>query len=268
MTKLEIELLASFKNPRVQQLRSLLSQKEMRTDAGVFVTEGIRLGEEVLNSGVIPKTIFFTSGVSSRGKDIVDKALHLGVEGFELTPEVMNRVSETETSQGVLLVVPQDLRPLPSHPSLVLVLDQLRDPGNAGTILRSAAAAGVEAVLLTPGTVDLYMPKVVRSAMGAHFRLCIHQMTWTEIVAYCRHDAKNLLQILLADSSAGSRLWETDLKTPLALVIGGEAEGASREGVDAADSRVHIPMPGQFESLNAGVAASILLFEILRQRSL
>lgn len=267
MTTLKTDSLTSFQNPRIQQLRNLLSQKEARSAAGVFITEGVRLGEEVLNSGVTPKTVFFSANVSSRGMVLVEHFRELGVEVLGLDPVLMNRVSETETSQGLLLVVPQNLIPLPQVPSLVLVLDQLRDPGNAGTILRSAAAAGVEAVFTTPGTVDVYSPKVVRSAMGAHFHLCISNQNWSDINAYFQKDPQHRIAVLLADSSADCTMWETNLRDPLALVIGGEADGASQEGITSADARIHIPMPGNFESLNAGVAASVLLFEVLRQRS-
>lgn len=267
MTNLKFDPLSSFQNPRIQQLRNFLTQREARNASAVFVTEGVRLGEEVLNSGITPITVFFSANISSRGKVLVERCLQLGVEVLELDTSLMHRVSETETSQGLLLVIPQDQIPLPQAPSLVLVLDQLRDPGNAGTILRSAAAAGVEAVFITPGTVDVYSPKVVRSAMGAHFHLCISNKKWPEITAYFKQESGNQLTILLADSHAGSTMWESNLKDPIALVIGGEADGASMEGCAAADARIHIPMPGNFESLNAGVAASIILFEILRQRS-
>jgi len=260
-------IITSIKNPQVQQLRELLSRREPRLEANLFVTEGVRLAEEALASGILPTRVFWSSAISPRGKRSVDRALMLGCEGVELAPDLLDRISETENSQGIFLILPRLPVTLPAQPDLVLILDQVRDPGNAGTILRSAAAAGVSVVFVTPGTVDLYSPKVVRSAMGAHFRLVIEDANWNNIRAYCKHTVIPALPIFLADSGGGDNMWQTDMRQPLSLVIGGEADGASPEGRATADALVHIPMPGNFESLNAGVAASVLLFEILRQRS-
>ncbi len=260
-------MITSIKNPQVQQLRELLSRREARMEANLFVTEGVRLAEEALASGILPARVFWSSDISPRGKHCVESALERGCEVIELAPDLLDRISDTETSQGIFLIMPRQSAVLPTRTDLVLILDQVRDPGNAGTILRSAAAAGVSVVFVTPGTVDLFSPKVVRSAMGAHFRLVIKDADWSNIEAHCKHTVKPALTIYLADSGGGDNMWQTDMRQPLALVIGGEADGASPEGRAAVDALVHIPMPGNFESLNAGVAASVLLFEILRQRS-
>lgn len=262
----QAEIITSFKNPRIQHVRSLLSHTSTRKEENLFVTEGVRLAEEVLSAGINPQSIFYSTQVTERARELIQRCLTLGVTGYEVSPDVMNRISETETSQGVLMVVMRNVLPLPLSSDLVVVMDQIRDPGNCGTILRTAAAAGVKVIFFTPGSVDPYLPKVVRSGMGAHFRLCIRQADWTEIRNYCKPVSGISLQMLLAESSAGKSLWQVDLRSPLALIIGGEAEGASLEARQIADSLVHIPMPGGFESLNAGVAASILLFEIVRQR--
>ncbi len=267
MRPVQPQILTSIKNPHVQFVRELLSEKSVRTEQGLFVTEGLRLAQEVLDSCITPHSIFYSPQSSKRGQELVRRFLDKGVEGYEISPEVMNKVSDTETAQGILLILPQSAIPLSSAPNLVLILDQLRDPGNCGTILRTAAAAGVQLVFNTPGSADLFMPKVVRAAMGAHFRLSIRQANWPEILRFCRIESEFPLKLLLAEASGGNNLWQTNLRDPLALIIGGEAEGASQEARQAADDLIHIPMPGHFESLNAGVAASILLFEIVRQRT-
>ncbi|MEO7840377.1 MAG: RNA methyltransferase, partial [Anaerolineales bacterium] len=174
---------------------------------------------------------------------------------------LMKSLSETETPQGILAVLEIIQLPIPNYLNFVLIPDQIRDPGNLGTLLRTAASAGVQAVLLPPETTDAFAPKVLRSGMGAHFRLPIHAMTWDEIRAQT-----NSLQIFLADMD-GQSCWETDLRQPLALVIGGEAEGASNEARKLATQKISIPMVGNIESLNAGVAGSVLMFEVVRQRS-
>ena len=261
------QFISSTHNARVQQVRALLNQKSARTESGCFVVEGVRLAEEAAASGRLPMEVYFSQAVSERGRQLIVKMEAAGVETFELSESVLESLSATESSQGLLMLMPQSGTTLPVKCDFVLVLDQIRDPGNLGTILRSAAAAGVKAVLLPPGTADAYAPKVVRSGMGAHFRLAIHSAEWPEIIRYCRSQCNPPLKLLLAESGGGKDCWQTDLKAPIALVIGGEADGASQEARQAVDDLIYIPMPGNFESLNAAVAAGILLFEVVRQRS-
>jgi TrmH family RNA methyltransferase len=175
----------------------------------------------------------------------------------------MQSLSETETPQGILAVLALTNSPIPNSPNFLLIPDQIRDPGNLGTLLRTAAAAGVQAVLIPPETTDAFAPKVVRSGMGAHFRLPIHALTWEEIEQISK--SANL-QIFLADMD-GISCWETDLRQPLALIVGSEAEGASEQASKLANQQIGIPMMGKMESLNAGVAGSVLMFEVVRQKS-
>ncbi len=152
---------------------------------------------------------------------------------------------------------------LPVKLDFVLIADNLRDPGNLGTLLRSAAAAGAQAALLSPGCTDAFSAKVLRAGMGAHFRLPVLPLTWDEIRAACE---ENHLRVLLAESSGGVSCWESDLRSPLALLVGSEAEGASAEGKRSLRRPSISPCQGSSESLNAAIAASILLFEVVRQR--
>jgi TrmH family RNA methyltransferase len=142
-----------------------------------------------------------------------------------------------------------------------LILDLLRDPGNLGTILRSAEAAGVGQVILTPGTVDLYNPKVVRGGMGAHFRLAATHLDWAAASARAVGRA-----VWLADMAGERRYDEVDWTAPSSLIVGGEAEGYSQEAASLATGTVRIPMEGGAESLNAAMAATVILFEAARQR--
>ena len=149
---------------------------------------------------------------------------------------------------------------MPQSPNFILIPDQIRDPGNLGTLLRTADGAGVQTVFLPPETTDAFAPKAVRAGMGAHFRLSIQPKSWEEI-----HQLTEGLQVFLADMD-GRSCWETDFRQPLALIIGGEAEGASEEAQKLASQKVSIPMNGKIESLNAAAAGSVLLFEVVRQR--
>jgi TrmH family RNA methyltransferase len=172
-------------------------------------------------------------------------------------------LSETETPQGILAVLELTQLPIPSHPNFILIPDQIRDPGNLGTLLRTAAAAGVQVVLLPPETTDAFAPKVVRAGMGAHFRLPIRTLSWEEVGQVVRSAG---LQVYLADMN-GQSCWGTDLRQPVALVIGSEADGASEAARKLAHQKIAVPMKGNVESLNAGVVGSILMFEVVRQRS-
>jgi len=269
-------MITSLQNPRIQLVRKLQSQAKARRAANAFVVEGVRLCEEALQSAWPVSLVLHTADLSARGLKVVEGLAALGAELEQVSPEVMKSASDTETPQGLLAVLrlPHTSPALPEPPDFLLIPDGVRDPGNLGTILRTAAAAGVQAVLLPPGTTDPYTPKVLRSAMGAHFRLPLYSLDWEALCAYLsptRHQVAPA--IYLADASGGQAYTQADLRRPLALVIGGEAAGAGAEMAALAQARLHIPMPGgaeldrPVESLNAAVAAAILLFEVLRQRS-
>lgn len=259
--------LASFKNPKIQFVRELLSDSKTRAEAGLFVVEGVRLAEEAINSHLKPRTVYFSSTLSDRGGAIVRHCQEQSIEVLEMAPDLMDRLSDTETSQGILLTFPQETQPLPARADLVLIIDQLRDPGNMGTILRSAAAVAAGAVFIAPASVDPFMPKVVRAGMGAHFHLPVIRADWAQITHYCKEARTPPLRVFLAEAENGKNMWQADLSSPLALIIGSEAQGAGDQARALADEPVSIPMPGDFESLNAGVAASLLLYEIIRQRN-
>jgi len=259
-------VITSAHNPKIQQIRSLLSRRQERHQAQSFVIEGVRLAEEAIKNGWKPQSVFFTDQLSTRGKNLLDGFSQSGADVEEITPQLMESLAETEAPQGILAVFALRSLPMPDRLNFVLILDNLRDPGNLGTLLRTACAAGVQAVLLTPGTVDAFSPKVLRSGMGAQFRLPVLATAWDEIRAICQTHSNPPLKIFLAEGQEGVACWELDLRQPLGLIIGSEAEGASQQARQLAGSLVKIPMPGGSESLNAAVAGSILIFEIVRQR--
>ena len=258
-------MITSVHNPKIQAVRRLQAQVRERREAQAFIVEGVRLAEEVLQSNWVAQQVFFTSGLDERGTAVVEDFRGRDVLVEQVGETVMEAMCETETPQGLLVVVHQQVLPLPPSPDFVLVLDGLRNPGNLGTMLRSAAAAGVQGVLLAPGCVDAWSGKVLRAGMGAHFRLPIHSLGWPEIKGIVKNPSRSL-SVYLADSNGGIPYTRIDFRRPLALLVGGEAAGAGAEANGLADERVHIPMWGGSESLNAGVAASILLFEVVRQR--
>jgi TrmH family RNA methyltransferase len=256
-------VITSSQNARIKLVRALLGRAKERREANAFVAEGVRLVEEAFNSNWTFHFALHDESLSKRGQSLVESLTSRGVEVEGISESLMKSLSETETPQGILAVLELTQLPIPNRPDFILIPDQIRDPGNLGTLLRSAAATGVQAVLLPPETTDAFAPKVLRSGMGAHFRLPIHSMTWREI----EQAGKSAnMQIYLADMD-GDSCWEMDLHQPLALIVGGEAEGAGSEARKLANRKISIPMTGKMESLNAGVAGSVLMFEVVRQRS-
>ena len=255
-------MITSSQNAKIKLIRALQGRAKERRDLGVFVAEGVRLVEEAINSKWPIRFVLYDDTLGERGKLNVKRLTLSGVEVDEIPASMMKSLSETETPQGVLAVLELTNLPIPKLPTFLLIPDQIRDPGNLGTLLRSAAAAGVDAVLLPPETTDAFAPKVLRSGMGAHFRLPIQSATWDEIEQVGKLAG---LQVFLADMD-GQSCWETDLRQPLALIVGGEADGASESARRLATKSISIPMPGKAESLNAGVAGSVLMFEVVRQR--
>lgn len=255
-------VITSAQNAKVKLVRALLGRTKERRETGAFVVEGVRLVEEAEKRDWKFEIALYDKSLSERGTSLVERLASRQVEVEEVSESLMKTLSNTETPPGILAVLRVSTLPLSHSPDFLLIPDQIRDPGNLGTLLRSAAGAGVQAVLLPPETTDVFAPKVLRSGMGAHFRLPLRSMTWEEIEQISK--SANL-QIYLADMD-GTPCWETDLRQPLALIVGGEAEGASEAARSLADRRISIPMLEQVESLNAGVAGSVLMFEVLRQR--
>ena len=242
--------------------RGLLGRSKERRENEAFVAEGVRLVEEALRAKWPFRFVLAGESLRERGNALVAELQSRGVETEIVANNLMQSISETETSQGILAVLDHVQLPVPQALSFVLIIDQIRDPGNLGTLLRTAAAAGVQAVLLPPETAEAFAPKVVRAGMGAHFRLPIQSLTWDEI-----RTTTQGLKIHLADMEGSISCWQADFRSPLALIVGGEAEGASQPARELATTQVSIPMPGKSESLNAAVAGAILLFEVVRQRS-
>lgn len=256
-------MITSSQNSKLKLVRALMGRAKERREASAFVAEGVRLVEEAVNSNWGFQFVLYDETLNERGTLNVKRLKSLGVECEEVSPSLMKLLSDTETSQGILAIINLSPIPYPASPTFLLIPDQIRDPGNLGTLIRSADAAGVDAILIPPETTDPFAPKVVRAGMGAHFRLPILSMGWEEIKRVSESASQ---RVMLADME-GESCWETDLCPPLALIVGGEAEGASEQARKLASQKIKIPMAGETESLNAAVAGSVLMFEVMRQRS-
>lgn len=254
------EIISSPQNPKIQLVRSLLTQPSAIRKEKAFVAEGVRLVEEGFKERYPAQFILFSDQLSERGMELI-KSLSSSYETFQVDADLLRQLSDTETTQGILAVFDLNTIPLPTDPDFLVIADGIRDPGNLGTLLRTSEAAGVQGVLLSPGTTQAFAPKVVRAAMGAHFRLPILACSWDEIAHVCSE-----VTIYDADMQGAIPLWQADFKQPLAILIGSEAEGSGEQARNISSKSVHIPMPGRSESLNAGLAGAILIFEVVRQR--
>jgi len=255
-------MITSPHNPRLKRIRALAGRPKERREAGAFLAEGVRLIEDAHAAQWPFEYVLFSPETSKRGRKLIEQLTAEGVEVEEVQPEVLRTAVETESSQGLVAALKLRQLPLPPNPSFVLIPDRIRDPGNLGTLIRTAAAAGADAVLIPPETTDPFAPKVVRAGMGAHFRLTVAGIRWSEIRALLTG-----FNVFLADAGGQVSCWEADFKSKTALIVGGEAEGASQPAREVANVFVNIPMPGKIESLNAGVAGAVLMFEVVRQRN-
>jgi TrmH family RNA methyltransferase len=258
-------MITSVHNPRIKAARKLADRKE-RYAAGLLLAEGVRLIADAWQAGVHPTALFYDPAIvaaSPPAAELLADLARAGCDCQPCAPDVFATLTGTVTPQGVVAVLPLPLhQPLPQPLSFALVLDAVRDPGNAGTLLRSAAAAGVQTVIFGPQSVDPFNDKVLRAGMGAHFRVPLRICPTWQAVRGVLGDGPALY---LAEAAAPLAYDEVNWRAPGALIVGGEAQGAGAEA-RAAATPIAIPMHGAVESLNAAVAGSVILFEAARQR--
>lgn len=256
------EVIVSSANPLIKRIRSL-QRRKIRLQERAFIVEGVRAVEDELDAGLVPQAVVVRDDVPANAVPLVPR----GVPVRRVAARLFAELSEVPHPQGILAVAPMPEPAEIPDPSLgtaplIMVVDGVRDPGNLGTLLRSAAGAGVDHVVIAPETVDPYHPRAVRAAMGSHFRVPMSQRSWPELASTLRtYDV-----VGLADA-AGDAVYDTVRWTlPSAIVVGGEAFGPSAHASQLATVRVSIPLERGVESLNAGVAGSLLVFEAARQR--
>ena len=244
------EHISSRKNPLLQQVKKLLTSKKERETSGLFVADGTKLLAEAVKYYPDLHTVILSEGVDAQVPD--------SVRLVKVPEDVMASISPMETPQGALFICRMPKKtPFVPKPGMLL-LDGIQDPGNVGTILRTADALEVPVVLLE-GCADPYSHKVVRSSMGAVFRTPVIQTTWTEAKAACAQAGIPVGVTALSDRAKDLR--KADL-SKMAVVIGSEGRGVRQEILDAADAELIIPMNPRCESLNAAIAASIVMWEM------
>lgn len=263
------EKINSMTNSKIKQAAGLQNRKK-REKEGLFVAEGIRLAEMAVESSwnMVYALYMPDMGKQPRGQALLERLEHDGCPLYEVPGTVYRKASGTDTPQGILLVMEQQRYSLSELPvreaPLYVILDGVQDPGNAGTIIRTADAAGADAVILLRGTVDVFGEKAVRSSMGSLFHIPVCMDVAAEDLL--DFSAQRNMELLSAALDEHARpYWERDFRPGCAIVFGNEGSGVT-DSLLARTEHLYIPMYGRAESLNVGSSASILLYEAIRQR--
>lgn len=262
-------MISSTTNKQIKYVSALVKKAKTRREEDLFVAEGLRMCVEIPKDRI--HTLYMSESFA-KGKEA--NALKNGVRHVELvSDEVFRAMSDTQSPQGVLALVRQyhyelddvtKTRAESGKPALLMVLEHLQDPGNLGTILRAGEGAGITGLIMSRDTVDLYNPKVIRSTMGSVFRVPFY---YTDDLEQTVLDLKARGIRVFAAHLAGKNNYEQeDYTGNTAFLIGNEGNGLTEKLSNMADTWVKIPMAGKVESLNAAIAASILMFETARQR--
>ncbi len=244
-----------------------LHHKKGRLKHKLYLVEGIHPVGEAVSSGTGINRFYWSAKLTTtlEGRQLLG-TLQARYEGWEVSENVLSKISETENPQGILATVsiPENLNPNFDDLTLGLIIDGLQDPGNIGAIIRTAWAGALDGLFFTPGTADPYQGKVVRASMGGIFFQKIYHDVEPEVLF--KQTAEIGIQIVAGDPGAEINIFDHDFLAPTLLLVGNEARGINPYWENILIKRVKIPQPGRAESLNAAVAAGILIYESIRQR--
>lgn len=265
---IEAELITSLQNTRVKNLVKLRDRRA-RNQQGVFIAEGYRAISRAMEKDVIPQEVYFCSEcfLGENEDALLAQAQANGAKLFELSKHAFEKVAYRDRPEGLLAIIKQwnytldDLKL--SDPPFLLIVESIEKPGNLGTILRSADAAGVDAVICCDSVTDLFNPNAVRSSTGVLFSMPTVSAGTDEVIEWIRSQG---IRTAATTPHTDIVYTDTDLRGPLAIIMGSEQFGLSEKWLENCDTKVLIPMAGQADSLNVAMATLITLFEAVRQR--
>ncbi|MGK0238916.1 MAG: TrmH family RNA methyltransferase [Candidatus Pelagisphaera sp.] len=266
---LEAEQISSLQNDRIKNLVKLRNRRS-RDQQGIFLAEGYRAISRALEKDVIPTEIYFSPDwfLGENETALLEEAQSRGAKLFEISKIAFEKIAYRERPEGLTGVIPQwnnSINTLKlSKPPFLLIVESIEKPGNLGTILRSADAAGVDAVICCDSVTDLFNPNVVRSSTGVLFSMPTIMTTSDETIEWLR---ENGIRSIAATPHASQLYTETNLTGPVAIIMGSEQFGLSEKWLEACDEQTRIPMAGQADSLNVAMATLVTLFEAVRQRA-
>ena len=260
-----MQVISSKDNETIKQIRKL-KDKKYRDQNKEFIIEGIKLLKEAIQEKAKIKTIVVCDDCEKNGT--LDKKLLYEMAKYNciyVTEKVFNILTDVSNPQGVLAVVEKnnDINNINFDDDLILILDNLQDPGNLGTIIRTIDSVNLKQIIVSKGSSDVYNPKVVRSTMGAIFRVKVLESE--NLQETIKEIKKHKFKILATDLNTNSSIYD-EKYSKCAIIIGNEANGVSKEILSLADKKIKIPMLGKTESLNASVATGIILYEYVRQK--
>ncbi len=254
------DIITSVSNHKIKNLAKCLKQVKERRKQDIFIVEGVRMFSE------IPRNLLLETYVTEEFYEM-HKGLFDGISYEFVSPHVLDGITDTRTPQGVVCMVKclhYTLKEVCGGAiPLIMALENIQDPGNLGTILRTAEGAGVTGILLSRETVDVYNPKVVRSTMGSIFRI---PFLYVENMVEIIRDLQDQGYVGYSAHLQGKNFYDFDYTKPTIFCIGNEGNGLSKELSEATNSKILIPMAGKVESLNAATASTVLMYEAMRQR--
>ncbi len=264
-----MELISSVNNPRVKAYCSLIASARERREKGLFALEGLRLVTDVLRSGTKINELYFTDSAYQKNKDDLESLFQISDKCFEITETVADKMSDTKNSQGIFCVLNTlDKQGYINKINILdkyILLENVQDPANLGAISRTAEALGISGLIVSGGC-DVYSPKALRASMGALLRLpVVLTDDVTETIQYARENGMKIYAST-PDSDA-TDLREVDFSGGVIAVIGNEANGVTEETMLCCDEKITIKMTGRAESLNAGAAASIIMWEMVMPKN-
>lgn len=255
MTLLFIE---SKNNNLFKEIKKL-KEKKYRTQKNQFLIEGLRFVDEAIKASAKIEKLLYTESFKEKHSDILEG--NEDIEQIMLSENLLKELSFTEKPQGIVAVVTMEKKVISSGDIVVLV-DKVQDPGNMGTIIRTAHAVDAVAIIVTKGTVDIYNDKTLRSTMGSIFKMPIIEDENLSLIKELKGEG---FKLVVSSLQGENNFFEEDLKGKIIIAVGNEGNGVSEEVYSLADKKVKIPMPGNAESLNVAVATSIMLYEKIRQ---
>jgi len=265
-----IEIITSSQNKLIKLVASL-KLKKYRDELGLFIVEGVRLVEEAANSNWLIETCIYTREAlqQERVQEIMAGLKSKNCRLIQVPTIIYDKVTETKEPQGIMVIAQKHAYQLSDvlndgKKPFFVVLDELQDPGNVGTIIRTAAAAGCTGVILTKGCTDVFASKVVRASMGSIFNVPIFEgLSISEVLSYF---AQHCIDILATSLESSNVYFKADFTKAIAVVFGNEGNGVSNQLLEHAQDRLYIPLLGRVESLNVAASAAVILYEVVRQR--
>jgi len=260
-----LEIIVSIDNTLIKETKKL-KEKKHRVEKEEFIVEGFRFVSEAINSDFHVPYVFVSEAAKEKWEKYnLQEKLKKDTRVFLVKEAALKSICSTETPQGIAAVVKNKQRLVDKEQGFYLLVDKVQDPGNLGTLIRTAHAAGAVGVILTKGTVDVYNEKTLRATMGSIFYIPIIEDKELIITKGLIMDG---FKLIISSLDTQDNFYDVDLKNKVIIAVGNEASGVSEEITEICSNKVKIPMPGGAESLNVAIAGSIMIYEAVRQRNL